>query len=666
MAEDKKEPIRPPKPPPPLPASLAGTPPPPPLPAGFGKAPASAPGLPLPLPGLAGSSLPSLPLAGSSGPALPGPAAFQQPIGVPPLTSARGFAPALSGFAASPAPLEPAKPQGPSPEKIELENKVASLEKRLADEHEKLLLSNLKSQQEAATAARVEVSIRELQEKLRRDRREAEADEKRRIQDLKVQELEARLAQERETWVTTLKNQMQMRESQDKEVESHFAMRLQEMERRWLEEKAAWQRTALAKDEEIRTLRSLAEKLKGADVELAKLAAEKKQLEAKVTELTRERAEAVARLESASEKEKEAIQMRSDLALARQQASMIQERMEREMQSLRGGAREREERLMADHERLQRELNTIAERLRVEHDAEIRRLKNQTESESQQRREAAERAGVELQRLRAVCGALERQLASSRSQLEEFKRSAVEWGRAQERYKAEFVVLQRKWVEREKELRAEASAQALQMLEAEKDRIKTAAQEELGARASHLAEQMQKEKDVEVRLREASMRQESGLAMEKSRLELQAEIDRLRAESARQDTEWSKKLLEKEVQIEKAAQALRDDRAALQRQVQENLAALQKQRQDQEGQQQQTEMLATAQAAQLKSLQEEQERLRQELARQTQISLQTQSENERLQQTLGQPERPVPPAAPVLLDSPLPPAPPMPPEPPKE
>ena len=171
------------------------------------------------------------------------------------------------------APAEPERPLGPSPDQVVYEHKIADLEKRLSKEHEQLLLANFKAQQEAATAARVEVSIKDLQDKLRRDRREAEAEESRRVMDLKVQELEARLAQERETWVATLKSQMQTRESQDKDGESHFAARLQEMERRWLEEKAGWQKTLLAKDEENRNLRALAEKLKGADAALSQMAA---------------------------------------------------------------------------------------------------------------------------------------------------------------------------------------------------------------------------------------------------------------------------------------------------------------------------------------------------------------------------------------------------------
>ena len=237
--------------------------------------------------------------------------------------------------------MEPARD-----ERVELEKKLAEMEKRLLEEREKLLIANVKREEGAATAARVEVSIKELQDKLRRDRREQDQEEQRLKMETKLQEVEQRLAQERETWVSTLKNQLQARDGQDKELETHFAMRAQEMERRWLEEKAQWQKVALAKDEEIRNLRSLAEKLKGADVELSKAVSEKKWLETRVHELTQERAEAFATLQAAAEREKENIQLRADVQMARQQVTVGQDRLERDLQSLRQSAKEREERVL--------------------------------------------------------------------------------------------------------------------------------------------------------------------------------------------------------------------------------------------------------------------------------------------------------------------------------
>jgi hypothetical protein len=576
---------------------------------------------------------------------------------------------------APPAAAEPERPSGPTSDQIEYEKKVAELERRLANEHEQLLLANLKSQQEATTAARVEVSIKELQDKLRRDRRDAEAEESRRAQQLKVQELEARLAQERETWVTTLKNQMGAREAQEKEVEGHFGMRIQEMERRWLEEKAGWQKSVLGKDEEIRNLRSLAEKLKGADAELAKTVAEKKQLEARVNDLMQERAEATAKVQSALEKEKEAIQMRGELTLSRQQLAISQERLERDLAAARTSAREREERLLGDHERLQRDMGTLRERLHVEHETDLRRLKMEAESEIAKHKDAAERATAELSRLRAICGALERQLAAGRAQNEEFKRSAAEGDKTQERFKAEFVVLQRKWVEREKEIRAEVSAQSMQMLESEKARIKMAAQEEISQRASRMAEQMEKDQELELRRREAALRieieggarerfEKSEAERQKARLALEAEVERLRGDMTRQSTESGQKLLAKETELvkaqaeaselvarreraeeqrrdeaarllemDKALQSAREELGALRRELGDVKGRLDKE--EAQGQTLQTEKsdlerLAAAQSAQVKAVEETLERLRGEVAREAHLGRMYMAERDKL------------------------------------
>ena len=675
MAEDNKEPDpkRPPKPPP-LPPSLGGTPPPPPLPPGLmrgpgGPGPAGPGGLPFSSPGGAGGKVPpSLPGGGGPPPpklpGLSGGLPFSAPGGgarppLPPgLPGGMGFpGPRAAAPAAPPAPppVEPDRPSGPSTEQVEYEKKVAELEKRLATEHEQLLLANLKSQQEATTAARVEVSIKELQEKLRRDRREAAAEEDRRA---------GQMAQERETWVVTLRNQMQTRESQEKEVEGHFAARLQEMERRWLEEKAGWQKTVLAKDEEIRNLRSLSEKLKGADAELGKTSAEKKQLEARVTDLMQERAEAVSKVAGAAEKEKDAIQMRADLSLARQQLTMVQERLERDLAASRSSAREREERLLADHERLQRDLASVGERLRAEHEADLRRFKIEASAETSKYKDAAERSGADMSRLRAVCGALERQLAATRAQADELKRQASDWEKTQERFKAEFVVLQRKWVDREKEIRAEAAAQAAQVLESEKARIKAAAQEEISLRASRLAEQMEKDTEVELRRRETSIRTEverealerfekSEAERQKARLALEAEAERLRGEMTRQSTEWGQKLLAKEtelvdaqgkvadltsrrdraeelrredsmriLELDKALQTAREELGALRQELAGAKAGLSESAQQGQAlgtEKAELERLAAAQSAQVKAVEETQERLRGEVAREANL-----------------------------------------------
>lgn len=671
MAPDDKFP-----PPPPLPPGKGGKPPaPPPLPGGKAPVPpplpgASGPALPPmgglpPLPGASGGSLPPMPGMGGGLPPMPPMGGGLRPGGMP-------LPPTLGAPSAPQFPSAfPAQPMGPGAApvdkaeqvKLEFEKKMQELEKRLQEEREKALTLQLRSQEEKVTAAKVETSLKELQDRLRRDRRDQENEESKLKLEKKAAELEQRLAQERETWVTTLKSQMSSREAQEKEVETHFAMRLQEMERRWLEEKASWQKVALQKDDEIRTLRSLSEKLKGADVELSKVAHEKRILEERAAELAKDRAEALAKLQNATEKEKENIQLRADIQLSRQQAVVVQERVERDLSSLRASSREREERLMADLERCQRDLMVVKERLSAEHEANLRRAKAEFEADLVKHKDAAEKASQELQRLRAVCGALERQAASGRVQLEELRRASAEWEKTQERYKAEFVVLQRKWVEREKEVRAEATAQAMAMLESEKSRLRVQAQDELNQRAAKIAEQLRQENESEVRRSEQKLRAdlerelaERRLALERdmeaTRAQLEAEAARLRRELVQRDQDWSQKTLAKESELhlqrsradelagrlaraddalaasrreqteaEKNAHGLREQLGAQQaslRELHERVASVEARNGELEREKLELERLASAQAAQVTGTQDALEQARVQIARETQ------------------------------------------------
>src|SRR5437899_3365586 len=142
-----------------------------------------------------------------------------------------------------PASREPRKGESTPPESgADLQRRLIELEKRLQEEKEKVLLANLRSQEEATYAVKVEGAIKDVQDKLRRDRRETELEEGRLKLEARIRELETRLVQERETWVATLQEQVKSRETQDKELETHFVGRVEEMERRWLDEKAHWQK----------------------------------------------------------------------------------------------------------------------------------------------------------------------------------------------------------------------------------------------------------------------------------------------------------------------------------------------------------------------------------------------------------------------------------------
>ena len=206
-------------------------------------------------------------------------------------------------------------------EKDKLEKKIAEMEKIVSQEKEKALLATLKNQQDEALSSKVESSLKDIQERLRRDRREQEVQEERLALKSRVKDLEARLVSDRETWMQTLKGQIQERETQSEDVEGHFLYRLQEMERRWLEEKAQWQRAISQKEDEVRSLRAAAEKLREAEDELRREAMEKEmqareisRLRDEVAKIDREKASVEAYIKNIPEREREFADMRAENA----------------------------------------------------------------------------------------------------------------------------------------------------------------------------------------------------------------------------------------------------------------------------------------------------------------------------------------------------------------
>ena len=203
-----------------------------------------------------------------------------------------------------------------------------------------------------------------------------------------------------------------------------------------------------------------------------------------------------------------------------------------------------------------------------------------------------------MQKLRGVAGALERQLAAGRAQLNELQSARAAWDKTQERYKAEFIVLQRKWVEREKEIRAESDMRAQQMLEAEKAKVRMLAQDEINQRASRLAEQMQKDKAIEVARAEMSIRAELERGAAERISALQADWDKARKQLEGELERLHQELVKKGIEAHKAAA---------------EISAL-AQGQDER------ERLCTAQATQVRNLQEALEQARGELAREVHLA----------------------------------------------
>ena len=553
-----------------------------------------------------------------------------------------------------PAPVPPAPPravdkiQDPSAVKEEYERKLGELEKRLMEEREKVLLANLKREEEASTSARVEVSLKELQDKLRRDRRESEQEESRLKLEAKIAEAESRLVQERETWVATLKSQMASRETEDKQIESHFAVRLQELERRWLEEKAQWQKLSMSKDEELRTLRTLAEKLRGVDGELQRVVGEKRSLEGRVSELTAERSDNLVKVQTAQEREKEAIQLRADLSIARREHSILQERLDRDLQSLRLSNKDREDRLMSDYERLQRDFGSLSGRLQGEHESELKRVKSELESELHRHKETAGQAVSEVQRLRGVCGALERQAAAARTQAAQLSRAQAEWERTQERFKAEFMVVQRKWAEREKEIKHEAGEAARRASETEFAALRLKLEREASEREAHSQEKVRSALEIsrlerEKAVAEANARmEESQAARRRAAEEAAATLSRqeeafrsLKEERARLDA--SLKQAQEEVGALKSASA--EAKALMEAelaQLRERRAKDEKLRAELTQEKSGVDRLAMAQAAEIKNLQDSFFALRGQLAKDAQMALTYMDEKDRLEKKVAE------------------------------
>ena len=335
---------------------------------------------------------------------------------------------------------------------------------------------------------------------------------------------------------------------------------------------------------------------------------------------------------------------------------------------------------MADQERLQRDLGSVKQNLEAQHEANLRRAKAENEAEMFKHKDLAEKSTAELQRLRAVAGALERQGASSRAQLDELRRAAVSWEKTQERYKAEFVVLQRKWVEREKEVRAEATQSSLQMVESEKMRLRIQAQDELNQRAAKIADQLRLEneseqKRLESRLRadlerELAERRQAMIAeTDAARAQAEQELGRLRRELQQKDSSWGERMLAKEseligqrsradelagklsreeeartsslrdkLEVEKQLEGLREQLGAQQtslRAFQDRLAASEADKFRLESEKIELERLTTAQAAQVQGTQEAIESTRLQLARETQSGKIVQNAREQAEKTLA-------------------------------
>jgi DNA repair exonuclease SbcCD ATPase subunit len=89
-----------------------------------------------------------------------------------------------------------------------LEVRLADLERRLMAEREKSLSAAVKSEDEKAASVSVETALKDMQEKLRRDKREQDLDSARQAAEGRARDLERRLSEERDMWVTMMKEHL--------------------------------------------------------------------------------------------------------------------------------------------------------------------------------------------------------------------------------------------------------------------------------------------------------------------------------------------------------------------------------------------------------------------------------------------------------------------------
>ena len=329
----------------------------PPLPPGILR-----PNLPLPPPGAR--------LAPAGGLALPNTFAQNFP---PQLPGAAAYQDARAQQAAGEAAAEAARMKE---EKDRLEKKISDMEKLLSQEKERALLATLKNQQDETLSSKVESSLKDIQDRMRRDKRDQEVEEERLTFKGKIKELETRLMQERETWMQSLKGQVAERETQGRDVEGHFIYRLQEMERRWLDEKAQWQKEISSREDTIRSLKSASERLRDVEDEFRRVSLEKSMAEKEISKLhddvaraEREKASIESYIKAMPEKERELAELRSETTIMR----MREERTHSDF-------KHQEEKYLHEIEKLQRELGGLSDKKNSEKTEELRALTTRHEA----------------------------------------------------------------------------------------------------------------------------------------------------------------------------------------------------------------------------------------------------------------------------------------------
>lgn len=282
--------------PPPPPQAHKPVPPPPPRMAGSGSlAPQGSPNSPL------------------TSPAMTPPAAVQPPVARGPMPTMPGAMPGMPPFANSgPSQVEQRlqemekRYQDQEASRKTADAQMEELKKQLKDEQEKVLLQSLRAKEEETLSIRVEQQLREMQDKLRREKHEQDLHESRNRAESQIKELERRINEERASWMLALKNQLKEREVIEQDVEKNLTRRLREADEHYQNEKSQWTAQLRQKEEELLQLKRQIE----VGAETAKGAIEKKEEELET--LREETAEQKKTLERQMQAELRALQAQID------------------------------------------------------------------------------------------------------------------------------------------------------------------------------------------------------------------------------------------------------------------------------------------------------------------------------------------------------------------
>ncbi|OGR57692.1 MAG: hypothetical protein A2X34_00155 [Elusimicrobia bacterium GWC2_51_8] len=445
----------------------------------------------------------------------------QPPFGGPPLPgplaqNARG--PQFQGPAGAKADAGESVAARLKEEKDKLEKKVLEMEKLLSQEKERALLATLKNQQDETLSSKVESSLKDIQDRMRRDKRDQQVEEERITLKGKIKELEAGIVQERETWMHTLKGQMAERETQGRDVEGHFLYRLQEMERRWLDEKAQWQKEISTREDAIRSLKSDSERLRSVEDEFRRVSMEKSMSEKEISRLRddvaradREKASIESYIKVIPEKERELAELKSAQAISRM----------------------REEKHLSEIENLQRELGGLSDKKNSEKAEELRALQTRHEALLQDKEKViADISGDKIRtiselvkikgfvsKVQAINAVLEKERGQLRlekmqlaqnmaAQLEEIKKLRQEQELLKMSRQSEFEELSKKHNAALEKVKAEAGAELARRHE-----------EEMSAYA------LKRQVEMDAKLSELRFRLEQSSAGEIQRVKIQLEAD---------------------------------------------------------------------------------------------------------------------------------------------